>query len=189
MSKRSSDHRTVRAVALAALLLTVLAASACGGFGDARSAAEAGGKGSERSGAGVAAAGAKIETLYGEEFDLADKRGEVVALYFMAGWCGSCIPEAQAWSELYPAYEDRGLEVLMVSADPNDTPATIERFRKAGDIGELPWAVDKKGDFTRILDVRALDSTDIADREGKIVYRDARPTDRAVLEEKLEETL
>ena len=116
-------------------------------------------------------------------------RGEVVAIFFMAGWCGNCIPEAQAWSELYPAYKDRGLEVLMVSADPNDTPATIESFRKAGDIAELPWAVDETGDFTRILDVRALDLTVIVDREGKIAYRDARPTDRAVLEEKLEETL
>ena len=107
----------------------------------------------------------------------------------MAGWCGNCIPEAQAWSELYPAYKDRGLEVLMVSADPNDTPATIESFRKAGGIANLPWAVDEKGEFTRALDVRALDSTVIFDREGEIVYRDARPTERAVLEEKLEATL
>ena len=172
---------------MVALLVTALAASACGGPGGARSAVEAGGKGSERS--GVAHAGAKIDTLDGEKFDLAEKRGEVVAIFFMAGWCGNCIPEAQAWSELYPAYKDRGLEVLMASADPNDTPATIERFRKAGGIAKLPWAVDKKGEFTRALDVRALDSTVIVDREGEIVYRDARPTDRAVLEEKLEEIL
>ena len=172
---------------MAGLLVTALVASACGGPGEARSAGEASGDGVEGSGAGVP--GAKIETLDGEEFDLADKRGEVVALFFMAGWCGNCIPEARAWSELYPAYEDRGLEVLMVSADPNDTPETIAGFRRAGGIGELPWAVDETGEFTRALGVRALDSTVIVDRDGKVSYRDARPTERTVLEEKLEETL
>lgn len=188
MSRRRSGRGTVRAVALAALLVTALVASACGGPGEARSAGEASGNGVEGSGAGVPG-GAKIKTLDGEEFDLADKRGEVVALFFMAGWCGNCIPEAQAWSELYPAYEDRGLEVLMVSVDPNDTPKTIEGFRKAGGIGELPWAIDGTGGFTRSLGVRALDSTVIFDREGKIAYRDAAPTDADTLENELEEVL
>ncbi len=187
MSRRSNDRRrTTKVAALAALLLTALAAAGCGGTGEGRSAAEAGG-GAQGSVAG--ADGAKIETLDGEEFDLAKKRGEVVALFFMAGWCGNCIPEAQAWSELYSAHEGEGLEVLMVSADPNDTPKTIESFRKAGGIGELPWAVDRTGGFTRSLGVRALDSTVILDREGKVAYRDAAPTDEETLEKELEEVL
>lgn len=77
-------------------------------------------------------------TFDGEEFDLADKRGEVVALYFMAGWCGSCIPEAQSWSNLYPEYKDKGLNLLVVSVDLNDTPQTIEQFREARNIDPLP---------------------------------------------------
>ena len=47
---------------------------------------------------GERAANFATTTLDGERFELVDKRGEVVALYFMAGWCASCIPEAQAWS-------------------------------------------------------------------------------------------
>ncbi len=175
-------------MALAALSLAVLAAVGCGGPGQGRSAAEADGSDGAQ-GSGASAAEAKIETLDGEEFDLAEKRGEVVALFFMAGWCGTCIPEAQAWSELYPDYEGEGLEVLMVSADPNDTPRTIESFRRAGGIGEMPWAVDETGDFTRTLGVRALDSTVILDREGRIAYRDAAPTDVETLEKELEEVL
>ena len=187
MSRRSNDRRrTVRVAALAALLLTTLAATGCGGTGEVRSAAEAG---DEVQGSDAAADGAKIATLDGEEFDLAEKRGEVVALFFMAGWCGSCIPEAQAWSELYSAHEGEGLEVLMVSVDPNDTPKTIDGFRKAGGIGDLPWAIDRTGGFTRSFGVRALDSTVIFDREGKIAYRDAAPTDAETLEEELEEVL
>ncbi|MDP9458020.1 MAG: TlpA family protein disulfide reductase, partial [Actinomycetota bacterium] len=104
-----------------------------------------------------------------------EKRGEVVALYFIAGWCSTCIPETQAWSELYSAYRDKGVELLLVSADPNDTPQTIERFWRAAGIDPLPVAVDGTGEITRALNVSALDSTIIIDREGKVAYREKRP--------------
>lgn len=153
----------------------------------------------ERTGsnAGQASAGAggeqapnfAVTTLDGEEFRLSEKRGEVVALFFMAGWCGSCIPEAQSWAKLYPVYEDKGLNVLVVSIDPNDTPQTIEGFRQAGKIGPLPWAIDKTGDVARPLGIQALDSTVIIDRDGRIAYRDSAPTTYEILESELKEVL
>jgi peroxiredoxin len=191
MSTVSKKWKTTRVMALAALVLAVLSATACdAGSGSQQSNAPDG-----DSGAGPASAnsdkdaGPSIKTLGGEEFSLAEKRGEVVALYFMAGWCGTCVPEARVWSDLYPAYKDEGLEVLIVSADPNDSPDTIEYFKDAGGIGDLPWAIDETGEFTRSFDVRALDSTVIIDREGKIAYRDAVPTERGTLEKELEEVL
>jgi peroxiredoxin len=153
----------------------------------------------ERTGsnAGQASAGAggeqapnfAVTTLDGEEFRLSEKRGEVVALFFMAGWCGSCIPEAQSWAKLYPVYEDKGLNVLVVSIDPNDTLRTIEGFRQAGKIGPLPWAIDKTGDVARPLGIQALDSTVIIDRDGRIAYRDSAPTPYETLESELKEVL
>ena len=130
-----------------------------------------------------------LATLDGKQFDLKDERGKVVALYSMAGWCGSCIPEAQSWSKLYPEYKDEGLQVLIVSMDPNDTPQTIEGFRQAGGIGSLPWAIDETGEVSRSLDIRALDSTVIVDREGRIVYRDSAPTPYETLDKELREVL
>jgi peroxiredoxin len=191
LAKTGKNRRISRVVALAALSLAVLAAAGCGGPGQGRSAAEADGVGgAESSDAGAGgAASAKIETLDGEQFDLAEKRGEVVALYFIAGWCSTCIPEAQAWSELYPAYRDKGVELLLVSADPNDTPQTIERFWRAAGIDPLPVAIDETGEITRALNVGALDSTIIIDREGKVAYRDAVPTDAETLEKELKEVL
>ncbi len=212
----SGRKKTIRAMAAVAMLLAMLLTASCGaGSGsrqpDAastpdRQAATAGtdvggtdvggaeetGTSAGRTGAGSAGEGAAdltITTLDGAEFSPAEKRGEVVALYFMAGWCGSCIPEAQVWSKLYPAYKDRGLNALMVSADPNDTPQTIAAFKRAGGIGNLPWAVDETGEFTRSLDVRALDTTIIIDREGKIAYRDAAPTPAGTLDKELKELL
>lgn len=138
---------------------------------------------------GDRAASFTATTLGGEEFELSGKRGEVVALYFMAGWCGSCIPEAQSWSKLYPAYKDKGLSLLVVSVDPNDTPQTIERFREAGNIGPLPWTIDETGEIPQSLDIRSLDATVIIDRDGRVVYRDAAPTPYKTLESELEEIL
>lgn len=197
-------------MAFVAVLLALLLTAACGGGSgtqqpdaasspDRKAAADTNGGGAEKTGtsagrasmgsAGEGAAGPTITTLDGEKFSLTQKRGEVVALYFMAGWCGTCIPEAQSWSKLYPAYKDRGLEALMVSADPNDTPQTIAAFERAGGIKNLPWAIDETGEFTRSLDVRALDTTIIINREGKIAYRDAAPTPYETLDKELKEVL
>lgn len=130
-----------------------------------------------------------ITTLSGKRFDLKDERGKVVALYFMAGWCGSCIPEARSWSKLYPAYKSKGLDLLIISVDPSDTARTIAKFREAGNIPQLPWAIDKTSKVSRLLHIQALDSTIIIGRDGRIVYRDSAPTPYYTLESRLKEAL
>ena len=57
----------------------------------------------------------------GSVFDLAQARGNVVVLFFMAAWCTTCIPEARALNALYEEYGDRGLSVLAIDIDPRDT--------------------------------------------------------------------
>ena len=37
----------------------------------------------------------------GSVFDLTEKKGNVVVMFFMAGWCVTCIPEARALAELH----------------------------------------------------------------------------------------
>ena len=63
---RSKSKSASKATALAALLAAVLSITACGGTGQASDFS--------------------ATTLEGDEFNLAEKRGEVVALYFMAGY-------------------------------------------------------------------------------------------------------
>lgn len=60
-----------RTIGLIAVLIATLSIAACGG-------ASAGSSGD--------AANFSATTLEGDEFSLSDKRGEVVALYFMAGY-------------------------------------------------------------------------------------------------------
>jgi thiol-disulfide isomerase/thioredoxin len=184
---RAWDKRTIIGVMLIAVLAAFLSA-ACGVSGNHQNADANSSRERARS-ESVATTDLRITTLEGGEFHLAEKRGRVVALYFMASWCGTCIPEAQVWSELYPAYRKRGLELLMVSADPNDTPAAIVRFRRIAGIDPLPWAIDRTGAVARSVEVRALDSTVLIDREGRVTFRDAVPTDPETLRNELEKAL
>lgn len=188
---RKGNKKMIRSAILIAMLMAVLLVAACGGSGAQQSNAPTpGGDGTEESGSnGEEAPVFGLTTLEGDEFDLAEKRGEVVALFFTAGWCDSCIPEAQAWSGLYPAYEDRGLDLLMVSIDPSDTPQAIEGFQRKSGIRPLSWAIDETGEVSRSLNVGALGSTVIVDREGRIAYRDASETDAETLQRELEEVL
>ncbi len=74
MDHAEQELSMVRSTTLAAMLLlaAMLSAAACGGSG-------------EGSGGGEAA-DFSVTTLEGEEFELEEKRGEVVALYFMAAY-------------------------------------------------------------------------------------------------------
>src|ERR687898_857071 len=44
--------------------------------------------------------------------------------------------EARTWSEILPAYEDRGLNMLMVSIDPYETEQSIEAFNAQAGVEE-----------------------------------------------------
>ncbi len=68
---------------LAALLIATLSITACGGPGTQQGSGE-GSSGGEQ--AAEEASDFSVTTLEGDEFRLADKRGEVVALFFMAGY-------------------------------------------------------------------------------------------------------
>lgn len=133
-----------------------------------------------------------IETLDGSRFVLSDYRGRVVVVYFMAGWCLTCIPEARALARLYAEYRDRGLEVLAVDAQFDETPADVDRFRRQVGANPPPdyrWAIDRNLKVVTALGVRALDTTVVIDPQGRIVYRDEVPTPYGTLKQAVEAAL
>lgn len=116
-------------------------------------------------------------TLNGEQFRL--PAGKPAVVFFMAGWCASCFPEAQALARVDSRYGDR-VAILAVSPDPSDTPDSLRDFSdQAG--ARYRFARDSDGTLAGALDVRALDSTVVVDAAGRIVYRDGYPTDEATL--------
>ncbi len=85
--------KMTRLFALTVLSVAVLLLAACGGGGQQSGAPPEGNGGQDASGTGTKRASSSgegsedfsVTTLEGERFDLSEKRGEVVALYFMAG--------------------------------------------------------------------------------------------------------
>jgi hypothetical protein len=97
--------------------------------------------------------------------------------------------EARTWSEILPAYEDRGLIMLMVSIDPYETEQSIEAFNSRAGVAEpLPTVIDG-GDVARRFGANALETTIILDRNGEEIFRDATVTDAESLRAELEGAL
>ncbi len=97
--------------------------------------------------------------------------------------------EARTWSEILPAYEDRGLIMLMISIDPYETEQSIEAFNSRAGVEEpLPTVIDG-GDVARQFGANALETTIILDRNGEEVFRDATITDADTLRAELESAL
>lgn len=121
-----------------------------------------------------------IRTLSGRTFSLDPRRGPVV-LSFIAGWCSSCLGEAAAGGELVRAFRRFGLRVLAIDADPNDSVGQLRQFIAAAGNPPIQFAMDRTSKVTLAYRVRALDTTVIVDRNGRMVYRDEYPTEYATL--------
>ncbi len=97
--------------------------------------------------------------------------------------------EARTWSEILPAYEDRGLDMLMVSIDPYETEESIGVFNSRAGVEEpLPTVIDGD-DIARRFGANALETTVILDRNGEEIFRDVTITDAETLRAELEGAL
>ncbi len=97
--------------------------------------------------------------------------------------------EARTWSEILPAYEDRGLNMVMVSIDPFETEQSIEAFHAQAGVQEPLPTVINGGDIARRFGANALETTIILDRNGEEVYRDTTISDAETLRAALEGVL
>jgi peroxiredoxin len=125
---------------------------------------------------GEAAPNFTIQTIDGTAFRLADHQGRVVVLMFTAPGCGECIPELIALSQIHAEYAARGVDILAVNVDPYMTADDVADFKNAIGDADYAWAQDESGTVTRAYGVRALETTVVIDRSGRVAYRDERTT-------------
>jgi cytochrome oxidase Cu insertion factor (SCO1/SenC/PrrC family) len=78
--------KTTKLFVLTVLSVAVLSLAACGGGGQQSGVPPEGNGAEQASSSGEGSEDFSVTTLEGERFDLSESRGEVVALYFMAGW-------------------------------------------------------------------------------------------------------
>lgn len=126
-----------------------------------------------------------VPTLDGNTFTLSEKRGNPTVIFFMAYWCGSCIPEGTALGQIIQEYGNK-VSIVAINIDPSATWDTINQFKQAAGNGAFAWAWDTDQKVTTAYQVTALDTTLILDREGRVVYRDELPTQYETLKSELE---
>ncbi len=102
--------------------------------------------------------------------------GKPGALFFFAGWCGSCQIEARALGRVQAELGSR-VAITAVSPDPSDSLAAIRLFRRNSGGPSYPFVWDSAGALGRQYAVRALDTTIVFDKAGNVVFRDAAVTD------------
>lgn len=125
----------------------------------------------------------------GSEFTLSRHRGKVVILYAMAAWCPTCAPEARDLGRIYREYRAKGVEVLIVDVWPGETEAQLLQFKSFARGGDHLWALDRDNRWASAYQIRALDTTVIVDRQGRVAYRDEVPTSYEKLKKELERVL
>lgn len=116
----------------------------------------------------------KLTTFDKKEFKLSDKRGKTVILFGMAGWCGTCIPEGRALTQVRKVYADKGVEVIGVAFTQGDNEDFLKMFRQLGTI-DIALALDTDNVASKYQLVQ-LETTYIINKEGVIVYKDEKFT-------------
>jgi thiol-disulfide isomerase/thioredoxin len=172
------------AVLVALVVLSTTRSSSGGTSAQVSPAPATSGSASSGSQAGTGQVGERLATYTLTSIDGQQVRvpaGKPGAIFFMAGWCGTCIGEAQALGELERRLGDR-ISVLAVSPDPSDSVSAIRQLRAAAGNPRYPFAWDRQSTLARALAVSTLDTTLVYDKRGEVVYRDGVPTDAATLE-------
>ncbi|MBI2617007.1 TlpA family protein disulfide reductase [Candidatus Gottesmanbacteria bacterium] len=112
----------------------------------------------------------KLTTLDNQEFNLSDKRSKTIILFGMAGWCGTCIPEGRALTQVRKEYASRGVEVIGVAFTKGDNEDFLKEFRNLGTI-DIPLSLDTDNVASKYQLVK-LETTYIINKDGVIVYKD-----------------
>lgn len=119
---------------------------------------------------GDAAIDFQVTTLDNNVFKLADKKGKTVILFGVAGWCGECIPEGKALTQVKKEYGQKGVEIIGVAFTKDDNNELLKQYKQVGGI-DIPLALDTDNVAGK-YQITKLETTYIIDKNGKIVYKD-----------------
>ena len=112
----------------------------------------------------------QTDTVDGEPFDLATRRGSWVVLNFFATWCPPCLaehPELVRFARAQAAQPDRAELVTVVN---NDDPANVRAFFDDNG-GEWPVLADPGGRVYVGFGVAKVPETWIIDPNGNVAAR------------------
>jgi len=111
----------------------------------------------------------------GKAIKLADYRGKVVFLNFWATWCLPCREEMPTMERLHQRFKDTGFVILAVSVDAEGAQV-VTPFVKEHKL-TFPIGLDPKMTLAERYGVRAIPSSFLMDRKGRLVALALGPRD------------
>ena len=101
-----------------------------------------------------------------KNMSLGELQGKVVFLNFWATWCGPCRVEMPSMEALYQKYKDRGFEILAVNS--GERYPEVLAFMKENNF-TFPTVLDTNNAVNRQYGIRAIPTSYLIDRDGKII--------------------
>jgi len=108
-----------------------------------------------------------LKSRSGENIKLSELRGQVVMINFWASWCGPCRQEMPLLDQLYQRYRPMGFTLLGVNVEEDSSAA--DKVLKEIPVS-FPVLYDNKNQVSENYQVRAMPSTVLIDRDGKVRY-------------------
>ena len=108
-----------------------------------------------------------LQSNNGSTVQLSQLKGKVVFVDFWASWCGSCAQSIPWLNSLQEKLGADNFQVLAVNLDENSQDA--DKFLKEAH-ANLLVAYDPKGTTPESFHVKAMPSSFLLDRNGKVVF-------------------
>ncbi len=119
---------------------------------------------------------------------LADFKGKLVYVDFWASWCGPCKQSFPFMNTLQAKYKAQGFEIIAVNVDAKSTDAKAFLTKVPAN---FTVAFDTKGDTPKRYQVKAMPSSYLIGRDGKVlaVHRGFKAEDTIDLEKRIAQAL
>ncbi|MET3682368.1 peroxiredoxin [Alkalibacillus flavidus] len=101
----------------------------------------------------------------GETIELNDLRGQGVMINFWATYCEPCKKEMPYMDQLYQEYKDKGIEIVAVSVDRNES--VINNFYNSLDLS-FPSTIDRQETVMEVYEVVNLPASFFVRPDGTI---------------------
>ena len=111
-----------------------------------------------------------LRDINGDLYELSEHRGKVILINFWATWCGPCLVELPHLDAIDKNYEDKGVDVVVISVDAARMMSKAKSYIKARKYGFTALFDTDTNVISQYNPTKTLPYTLILDREMRIVH-------------------